>query len=265
MPRTEDSGNNSNWTFKQWETVALNPGDEVRCLLDVFSDYGSSNRVGGAGQLTNAWQRFEIAAFLPNDSSIDAGSLEKADTDADRIQAIGGHLLNINVGGFDENILPNVDSINDYPSSDWPSTSANIPGKYFFGASALLLKPADYSNSNGPMPNRNPVEVFSQFNPFRTGSFVEWNRACALNEAFSALSANFGSVNAIMQAVGIDPPSDPIGRNGNWGKRYTFGGSSHVSFIDIPDSPLLSLADFSNANLSLRASEPYKKVGNSHA
>jgi hypothetical protein len=72
-------------------------------------------------------------------------------------------------------------------------------------------------------------------------------------------------VNAIMQAVGIDPPFDAIGRNGYWGERYTFGGSTHVPFIDIPSAPLLSLADFSNANLSLRASEPYKKVGNSHA
>lgn len=261
MPRTEDSGDNSNWTFKQWETVALNPGDEVRCLLDVFEDYGSRN----GGKLTNAWERFDIAAFLPNDSTIDAGSLTRADTDAERIQTIGGHLLNKSLGGFDENLLPDVDSIHDYPSSDWPSTPANIPGKFFFGASALLLKPANYSNSNGAMPNRNPVEVFSQFNPLRTGSFIEWNRACALNETFSALSEQFGSVNAIMQAVGIDPPFDAIGRNGYWGERYTFGGSTHVPFIDIPSAPLLSLADFSNANLSLRASEPYKKVGNSHA
>ena len=264
MPRTEDSGNNLDWRFQQWETVPLSAEDEVRCLFDVFDDYESSNRVGGDGRLTNAWARFDIAAFLPNDSSIDAGSLRDADTDAERIQTIGGHLLNKNLGGFDENLQPNVASINDYPSSDWPSTTADFPGKYFFGASALLLKPANYSNSSGAaMPNRNPVEVFSQFNPLRTGSFMEWNRVCALNEAFSALSVHYGSVNAIIQAVGIDFPL--AANNGYWGKSYASGGSTHVPFIDIPSAPLLSLADFSNANLSLRASEPYKKVGNSHA
>jgi len=255
MPRTVGSGA-GNWTFQGWETVPLDSADEVRCLLDVFED----NRVSG---LTNAWERFDIAAFLPDDSSIAAGSLRTADTDAERIQTIGGHLKNIHLGGFNEYLSPNVVSINDYPSSAWPSTSGVSTGKFFFGASALLLKPANYSNNAGPMPNRNPVEVFSQFNPLRTGSFIEWNRACALNETFSALSESFGSLNATMQKVGID--FHPGGRNGYWGGRYTFGGSTHVPFIDIPCTPILSLADFSNANLSLRASEPYKKVGNSHA
>ena len=43
------------------------------------------------------------------------------------------------------------------------------------------------------------------------------------------------------------------------------GGSTAVPFIDIPTSPILSLVDFANANLSLRSEAAYKDVGNSHA
>ncbi|MGB2010602.1 MAG: hypothetical protein ACPHYF_03675, partial [Akkermansiaceae bacterium] len=56
------------------------------------------------------------------------------------------------------------------------------------------------------------------------------------------------------------------GDRGFWGETmHANGGSTSVPFAEIPTSPILSLVDFANANLSLRSEAAYKDVGNSHA
>lgn len=262
FPRTEYTYNQ--WTEKwgweavDWESVTIDSNDEVRCLYDVFADNNSDQLAGSA-------EHFWLSAFIPDDLTVSAGSLVNADTDADRVQTIGGNLARRSWAGIEEHIVPNLNSINDYPETSWPNFTGVTGGKFFFGINAFLLKPTAHSDSDGgAMPNQNAVEILSQFNPFRTGSFSESFRVCEANEIFSSISQP-GSINTYVQNIGIQfPPLDT--RRGYWGESYNGnGGSTALSFIDIPTSPILSLADFANANLSLRASDPYKKVGNSHA
>lgn len=257
MPLTQFNPTTERWDLVRWESVPLAQGDEVRCLYDVIFSYK-----GGTGNLANSAEHFFLAAFLPNDPAVKAGDLVTADTNADRIQTIGGNFAPRNWAGVKEYMVPEVTNISAYPESKWPLFKV-APGKYFFGVNSHLLKPAQYTSPDGaPMPNQNPAEVFSQFNPFRTGSFVEGHRVCRLNEVYCSLSKE-GSVNSYIQNVGIQfPPADP--QRGYWGRSYDGRGSTSIPFIDLPAAPLFSLADFANANLGLRASVPYKQVGNSH-
>lgn len=266
MPKTTYNG--QSWDLVGWVDVVLNPGDEVRCLYDVLHSHK-----GGAGGLTNSAEHFWLAGFLPNSSTVKARDLVNADTNADRVQTIGGNFAGRNWAGIQELLVPDVNNISQYPDSEWPSfVTRNVGGgKFFFGINSHLLKPAQHTNLSGePMTNeegvevQNAVEVFSQFNPFRTASFVEGHRVCQFNEAYSSISKP-GSINGFIQEIGVQfPPTQT--RRGYWGENYHGGGgSTAVPFIDLPTAPILSLADFANANLSLRASEPYKKVGNSHA
>ncbi|MFK7911109.1 MAG: hypothetical protein AB8F34_11005, partial [Akkermansiaceae bacterium] len=262
MPRTVNN------KLIGWETVALEPGDEVRCLYDIITSYKADQG------LTNSAPHFWLAGFLPNDPNVNPEDIVNSDTDADRIQTIGGNTAGRNWAGIRELLVPDVSNISQYPDDQWPSftvTNPASPGKFFFGINSHLLKPSQHTGvDGGPLKNeegvavQNAVEVFSQFNPFRTASFVEGRRVSQFNETFSSISKQ-GSINSYIQEVGIQfPPTQT--RRGYWGKNFHGGGgSTSVPFIDIPSSPLLSLADFANANLSLRASEPYKKVGNSHA
>ncbi len=254
MPLTSNGG-------VEWQKVSVGPQDEVLCLYDIDRTHSTTT------SLTGSAEHFWMQSFLPNDPNINAGDLISPDHDAERIQIIGGNLAGRNWGGVAEYLLPET-SVSAYPESEWPTfTAGDLAGgsKFFFGINSHLLKPANFTGVDGqPLPNQNPTEVFSQFNPFRTASFVEGHRVCQFNEAYISLSKP-GDINSYLQEVGIQfPPNEPT--RGFWGQAYHGGGGSTVvPFIDIPTAPLLSLADFANANLSLRASEPYKKVGNSHA
>lgn len=256
------TGSNGSNQLVRWEKVRIGPGDEVRCLYDVMlfnqSDSG----------LTNSAEHYWLEAFMPNNKSIGAGQLVNPDTNAERVQIIGGNLAGKTNDGLREHIVPFTNRLTDYPEDEWPLLTCTNPpssGKFFFGVNSHLLKPANYTDVNGvPMPNQNPVEVFSQFNPFRTGSFAQGHRTNRLNEAYCSLSKP-GSINTYIQEIGVQfPPLEP--RRGFWGGSFHSGsGATQIPFVDIPVAPPLSLADFANANLSLLASQPYKQVGNSHA
>ena len=140
--------------------------------------------------------------------------------------------------------------------------------KFFFGINSHILKPSNYTKVDGSaMPNRHAVEVFSQFNPYRTSTYVAGHRTNVLNEAYSSLSTP-GSVNDLhpggrypvsrRQAVRV------IAASG--GKRCTPMEAPRQYLLPrFPQAPILSLVDFANANLSLRSEAAYKDVGNSHA
>jgi hypothetical protein len=129
--------------------------------------------------------------------------------------------------------------------------------KRFFGISNYLTKPASHE---GDIPN--PVEVFTQFNPFPVGGYSDMWRPCLLSQTFSAI-ADPGDVDTLLQRSGINFPASLL-ENGYWGESYA-GGSTSVPMLNIPSSPLLSLAAFSHANLTIGAHQPFRPVGNSWA
>jgi hypothetical protein len=266
------------------EKVKIGPGDTIRCLYDINYNHHTANL-----NLTNSAEHFWMATFLPNNKSIEPNQLFSADWSyhswhangniyADRIQQVGGNFAGTRAGGFKEYFIPDSgggltstgDLVN-YPETDWPSITLSNPpaedSKFFFGINCHILKPANYTKVDGSaMPNRHAVEVFSQFNPYRTSTYVSGHRANVLNEAYSSLSTP-GSVNEYIQEVGIQfPTASGQDDRGNWGETmHNNGGSTSVPFAEIPTAPILSLVDFANANLSLRSEAAYKDVGNSHA
>jgi len=262
MPLTQvGTGSGGANQLIRWEKVKIGPGDEIRCLYDVMLHSKTES-------LTNSAEHYWMESFMPNNKSIGAGQLINADVDAERVQIIGGNLAGKTNDGLREHIIPFTNNISSYPDDEWPTTSVTnppTPGKFFFGINSHLLKPSNYTDVNGtPMPNQNAVEVFSQFNPYRTGSFAQGHRTNRLNEIYCSLSKP-GGINTYIQEIGVQFPPSAL-RRGFWGQTlHGGGGATQVPFIDIPVAPPLSLADFANANISLLASQPYKQVGNSHA
>ncbi|MGB1936982.1 MAG: hypothetical protein ACPHVK_05775, partial [Akkermansiaceae bacterium] len=273
MPTTIYDSVNKQWDLQNWTNgVKVGPGDTIRCLYDICLWHGSD------GWLTNSAEHYWMATFLPNDKNILPSQLYNADSNADRVQQVGGNFAARIDSGFKEYFVPDLQNQLDsngeiigYPSTSWPAITLTNPpaadSKFFFGINSHILKPTNYTKVDGSaMPNRHAVEVFSQFNPYRTSTYVAGHRTNVLNESYSSLSTP-GSVNTYIQAVGIQfPTASGQGDRGFWGETmHANGGSTSVPFAEIPTSPVLSLVDFANANLSLRSEAAYKDVGNSHA
>ena len=282
MPTTTWSG--TQWTLQSWtNNVKVAPGDKVYCLYDINLWHGSSNN------LTNSAEHYWMATIMPYNKNILPKDMFGADWSyhawhangniyADRVQQVGGNFASRIDWGFKEYFIPDSQNkldangdITNYPYTSWPQiTLANPPAadsKFFFGINSHILKPANYTKVDGTaMPNQNAVEVFSQFNPYRTSTYVAGHRTNVLNEAYSSLSTP-GGVNDYIQQVGVQfPTASGQDDRGFWGETmHGNGGSTAVPFAEIPTAPILSLVDFANANLSLRSEAAYKDVGNSHA
>ncbi|MGB2402133.1 MAG: pilus assembly PilX family protein [Akkermansiaceae bacterium] len=277
MPTTNWNG--TQWVLQNWiNGVKVGPGDTVRCLYDICLWHSGSNN------MTNSAEHYWMATFMPYNENIKPMNLVNADRNtanviyADRVQQVGGNFASRIDWGFKEYFVPDLQNQLDgngdiigYPSTSWPAITLTNPpaedSKFFFGVNSHILKPTNYTRVDGSaMPNRHAVEVFSQFNPFRTSTYVAGHRTNVLNESYSSLSTP-GSVNTYIQEVGVQfPTASGQGDRGFWGESFhANGGSTSVPFIDLPRAPILSLVDFANANLSLRSEAAYKDVGNSHA
>lgn len=135
--------------------------------------------------------------------------------------------------------------------------------KQFFGAFSILHSPAGSS--------LNPTEIFTQFNPVAMNSYgnYEEERVGAWNQEGRFITRNFADHSLALEAAGIILPFLPDSlSNGYWGSNYGGSsgfGSTHVPMLDIPSSPLVSLAQFSHANLGMRSNAALHAVGNSFA
>lgn len=240
----------------RWRIVPVNLTDTVEC---IYSNYYDRNAAPGTA--TRSFEHFWMDAYLP-DAGVAAGDLTSDLALGEHVQQIGGNLAG--TLAIPENFDPPRGR--SMPTSrGWPSFAAGnrVNRKFFFGINSHLAKPADFA-ADYSMPNRNPVEVFSQYNPFRMVTTTEYWRPCMLNEVYNAVSRN-GEVNTLLQDVAVNF-SATYPERGYWGTSYSSGsGSTAVPLVHIPSGPVISLADFSNANLATRASEPFKSVGNSRA
>jgi Tfp pilus assembly protein PilX len=129
-----------------------------------------------------------------------------------------------------------------------------INTKLIFGAHALLIKPA-----SAGAPEANPFEMFARLNPapmlMKRDTYVR----SYPNQIYRHITAN--SEFSVRDQMGIDFSGSPRGTF--WGLSYQNTGSTSVPMSNIPTSPLLSLADFAHANLSMNATDPFHAVGNS--
>ena len=126
--------------------------------------------------------------------------------------------------------------------------------KQQFGLFTYLMKPAAWSGS-GP----NSAQIFSRFNPAPLVVNKDWWAAATPNMVFNFVADQ--NPNNLINNNGLNFSTSA--RNAFWGKSYDSSGSTSVPMSNIPSSPLLSLVDFSHANLGTMAEDPFHAVGNS--
>jgi hypothetical protein len=144
----------------------------------------------------------------------------------------------------------------EYAKYDASPSQSLTTSKQFFGLFMQLMKPALLGPSTA---NPNPVEVFSRFNPAPMLIKKDFQRSAMLNQTCRNIS---DTNNNLLNNYGIGFSGSP--RNTFWGASYEgTTGSTSVPASNIPTSPLMSLVEFSHANLSLMASDPFHAVGNS--
>jgi hypothetical protein len=229
-----------------WDEVHLNPDDQVE--FTYSSEYEPKNQAGQVQFNTN-W--FWLRTYLPAPGT-KATDLVNNLKLGDEVQAIDSNSMGDT--SVPEYYYPgknvSVPPVGPYPASTLTNT------KNFFGILTYLAKPANYGGKNP-----NPVEVFSRFNPAPIGNTLNdmW-RPCGFNQIFSMVN-RAGGANTLLQECAINFPATSL-RNGFWGASYA-SGSTSVPMTNIPSAPIFSLASFSHAALSTRATEPYHAVGNS--
>lgn len=243
---------------KNWQTVQLDLAtDQVEFLLSN----NINATVGGslAGKQTNA-ELFWINSYIapPNTKAID---LADASNPGDHIQQIGG-----NVGGrhpVEEYFDPPRLNVGQPLPNPTGMVNANtlVSAKTFFGATCFLTKP---SNHGGDYRDNvdSVVEVFTQFNPFPVGGYNDIWRPCHLSQVFSSI-ADPSDIETLMLRSGINFPGS-LPNNAYWGESYEEGSTS-IPMLNIPSAPILSMASFSHANLTIGTQQPFRAVGNSWA
>ena len=136
------------------------------------------------------------------------------------------------------------------------TVGALVDRKVFYGAHSLLIKPASPAAKGGI---RKPYEMFTRFNPAPSLMRRDYYNRCLPNQMYRHVTAS--STTAVLEDSGID--FSGAARNTFWGLSYQSSGSIAVPMLNIPSSPLFSLAAFSDANLSIMGTDPFQAVGNS--
>jgi hypothetical protein len=249
-----DTNGNPTADSISWEQVPLDLTEDVGFLYSVhYAAKGSDGYVlGQQGMSEHVWMDASMPA-----SNVTPLDLANSNLFGEHLQQIGNNAQGDNsVPEYFDPPRPGAGSELSAPT-DTVAASTLVNTKRFFGISNYLTKPAAHE---GDMPN--PVEVFTQFNPFPVGGYGDMWRPCLLSQTFSAI-ADPGDVDALLQRAAINFPASSL-ENGYWGESYA-GGSTSVPMLNIPSSPLLSLAAFSHANLTIGAHQPFRPVGNSWA
>jgi type II secretory pathway pseudopilin PulG len=207
----------------QYEEITINAGD-------TFSfEYKDFN--------FNTNDRFNIETGLPNPSN----ATQWLQTQFCNVQlSFGGR-------GWDEYA---------YAKPGGSPFQSLTTSKQFFGLFMQLMKPALFGKLD---QNPTPVEVFSRFNPAPMLIKKDIQRYAILNQTYRGIC---DTDNNLLNNYGFGFSGSE--RNTFWGASYESAtGSTTVPATNIPTSPLMSLVEFSHANLSLLASDPFHAVGNS--
>lgn len=199
----------------------------------------------------NSAVRHDMDTSIPDDSATAVTITANFDASGEETQSI--HIpMWAGARGMAEYVSP--EALDDKNPVTTTTVSALTSGKAYFGAHAVLIKPA----SSGA-ENAGPVEMFSRFNPAPMLMKRDYYADCMPNQIYRHVTAN--GWNTILDEVGIDLGGSQRGTY--WGLSYQGTGSETVPISNIPSSPLISLAEFADANLSVMGTDPYRAVGNS--
>lgn len=136
--------------------------------------------------------------------------------------------------------------------------------KYYFAQFSNLVKPLGNTGDNDSQP-----EMFVRMNPTALqDSPGPRYRTVPFDALFSANTVSGAPTTSVTSLLPVTSTGSPMASSSsgaaNWGTDYTVsGGTQTLPMLNIPDSPLLSLAAFSSANISYWESEPFRAIGNS--
>ena len=218
--------------------IIINSGIEL--------DFSSGNpivRIGYANIHTASTDRFYIGSKMEHN-----GVLEELQNQHMQVRAGFG------TGTWLEYITPGIGN-STYVNSNPYSANDLIDQKHFFGFYLSLIKPVQFG---GKSPN--PVEILARFNPNPILINKDYWRVATFNQSYSMVSTS--DETDLLNDNGFNFAATP--RNAFWGSSYnSIIGSTAFVAKNLPNAPLFSLAEFSNANLSLMSTDPYYAVGNS--
>lgn len=202
-------------------------------------------------------ERFRVLTTLPGSitdpSELSYNNQKYGEQLESKVYHIAGYRINKN-GIFDYVSDTAKNTTTPDPIVDDPIF---ISGKQYFGLFGVIKKPAYFGKDPANnLIDETPVEGFSKFNPL--SPVFSQDLYCALPPNELYLAANSATSNSILNSFGFQWPGDD---NAYWGASYQFGGATHVPMLDIPSSPLISIASFAHANLGFTSYDPFRMVG----
>ena len=249
--------------YVKWDPVRLDLATDTVRFLHTTQYLSNYQGAKDTNMSEHCWTHISMPSpgTLPRDAWQDGKRGE-------HLQQIGGNAAGDRGGPWPELFRPGTHSRSGGtlpPFSGSEQASALVNTKRFFGMGANLLKPAAHErrDENSNIVHPNPVETFTQFNPYRMAGYSDMWRPCLPNECYTGIS-DPGDIDLLLLDAGIQwPASQP--NNGFWGRSYTQSGTTKVPMSDIPSSPLISLAAFNHANFGVGYWHPFHSVGNSWA
>lgn len=253
----------------EWKQVPLNTGDTIEFLYTMdyqakqSYDYVDADGITKTRDITAGTQgmseHFMLDAHLP-ESNVVARDLSNNLAFGDHIQQIGGNTQgDLSVAEYYD--PPRSAAYQALRAPTGSADESTLIGKRFFGVGAFLTKPANHGGDYGTNVG-NFIELLSHFNPFPIGGYNDMHRPSHLSQAVSMI-ADPGTVDELLTRAGINFPATD--GKGFWGESFEFTGSTSVPILNIPAAPLMSLVEFSNANLTIGSHQPFRSVGNSWA
>ena len=245
-----------------WNTIKLNlANDTVRFLHTT--QYMGNYEAGDTNMAEHCWTH--VSMPTPGTLPINAW---KDGQRGEHLQQVGGNAAGDRVYPWPELFRPGTHSRSGGtlpPFSGSEQASALVDTKRFFGMGANLLKPTAHERRdvNGNIFAPNPVETFTQFNPYRMAGYSDMWRPCLPNESYTGIS-DPGDIDLLLLDAGIQWPAS-FPDKGFWGKSYAQSGTTSVPMSNIPSTPMLSLAALNHANFGVGYWHPFHSVGNSWA
>ena len=246
-----------------WRPAKLNLANDTVRFLHTTQYLANYQGAKDTNMSEHCWTHISMPSpgTLPRDAWQDGQRGE-------HLQQIGGNAAGDREGPWPELFRPGTHSRSGGtlpPFSGSEQASALVNTKRFFGMGANLLKPAAHErrDENGAIVYANPVETFTQFNPYRMAGYADMWRPCLPNESYTGIS-DPGDIDLLLLDAGIQWPAS-FPDKGFWGKSYAQSGTTSVPMSNIPSTPMLSLAALNHANFGVGYWHPFHSVGNSWA
>jgi Tfp pilus assembly protein PilX len=249
--------------YIDWDPVKLNLANDTVRFLHTTQYLNSYQGAKDTNMSEHCWTHVSMPP--PGTLPINAW---KDGQRGEHLQQIGGNAAGDRGGPWPELFRPGTHARSGGtlpPFSGSSAANTLVNTKRFFGMGANLLKPTAHERRDeiGNIVYANPVEGFTQFNPYRMAGYSDMWRPCLPNECYTGIS-DPGDIDLLLLDAGIQWPAS-FPDKGFWGKSYSQSGTTSVPMSNIPSSPMLSLAALNHANFGVGYWHPFHSVGNSWA